>query len=152
MGIRGLIDLMNAEQVYLVRKTFSELARHDHVAALVFYRRLFELDPSLRQLFKSDIEQQAHRLLDMLGVLIAQLERPSGLDMELRGLGARHVDYGVQDEHYATVGQALLGMIGEVLGDQFTPPVRAAWTALFETVQSAMLIGAAQARAARPHI
>lgn len=132
------------DQVYLVRKTFAELARHDHVAALVFYRRLFEIDPGLRPLFKNDIEEQSRKLMEMLGLLIAMLERPAGLDMELRALGARHRGYGVKDEHYATVGQALLAMIGEVLRDQFTPPVREAWTALYGAVQSAMKAGAAQ--------
>ena len=141
---------MTKEQVYLVRKTFAELGRHGHVAALVFYRRLFEIDPALRPLFKHDIEEQSRKLMDMLGLLIAMLERPAGLDVELRSLGARHRDYGVKDEHYATVGQALLGMIGEVLGEQFTPEVRAAWTALYQAVQNAMKTGAAQAASATP--
>ncbi len=135
---------MTTEQVYLVRKSFAELARHDHVAALVFYRRLFELDPELRHLFKGNIEEQARKLLDMLGLLIAMLERPVGLDVELRALGARHHGYGVKEADYATVGQALLGMVEEVLGQQFTPEVRRSWAALYEAVESAMKMGAAQ--------
>lgn len=141
---------MTADQVYLVRKTFAELARHDHVAALVFYRRLFEIDPGLRPLFKHDIEEQARKLLEMLSMLIAMLERPAGLDVELRAMGVRHVGYGVKDEHYAMVGQALIGMIGEVLNNQFTPEVRAAWTALYDAVQSAMKVGAAQVSGKTP--
>ncbi len=57
---------INPEQVHLIRKSFAELARHDHVAALVFYKRLFELDPSLKGLFSNDIEEQSRKLLDML--------------------------------------------------------------------------------------
>ena len=64
---------MSPEQVYLIRKSFAELSRHDHVAALIFYRRLLEIDPALRPLFTTNIEEQSRKLLDMLGSLIASL-------------------------------------------------------------------------------
>ncbi len=136
---------MTPQQVHLIRKSFAELERHDHVAALVFYRRLFQIDPALRPLFKNDIEEQSRKLLDMLGILIAMLERPVGLEMELKAMGARHAGYGVKDEHYATVGQALLDMLAEVLESRFTPEVRAAWTSLYQAVETLMKEGAAQA-------
>ena len=138
---------MTAHQVYLIRKSFAELARHDHVAALVFYRRLFEIDPALRPLFTGSIEEQARKLMDMLGVLISMLERPLGLDMELRAMGGRHAGYGVQDEHYATVGGALLDMLSETLGKDFTPDLRAAWTALYSAVATTMKTGAKESEA-----
>lgn len=135
---------MTPDQVHLIRKSFAELARHDHVAALVFYRRLFEIDPSLRPLFVGDIEQQAKKLIDMLAALISMLERPLGLDMELRAMGARHVDYGVKDEHYATVGRGLIDMLAEVLGNKFTPQTREAWLELYGAVEATMKRGAAE--------
>ena len=135
---------MSPEQVHLIRKSFAELSRHDHIAALVFYRRLFEIDPALRPLFTGNIEEQARKLLDMLAVLIAMLERPLGLDMELRAMGARHAGYGVKDAHYATVAEALLDMLADVLGDKFTPETKAAWVALYGAVEMAMKMGAAE--------
>ena len=138
---------MTPQQVYLIRKSFAELARHDHVAALVFYRRLFEIDPALKPLFTGGIEEQARKLMEMLGVLIAMLERPLGLDMELRAMGARHAGYGVKDEHYATVGRALLDMLAETLDKDFTPEVRAAWAALYGAVEGTMKTGAKESEA-----
>lgn len=135
---------MTPQQVHLIRKSFAELARHDHVAALVFYRRLFELDPELRPLFKNDIEEQSRKLLDMLGVLISMLERPMGLELELKAMGARHLGYGVKDQHYASVGQALLDMLAEVLEARFTAEVREAWTLLYGAVETIMKVGAAE--------
>ncbi len=136
---------MHPEQVHSIRKSFAEISRLDHVAALVFYRRLFELDPALRSLFTSNIEDQSRKLIAMLAALISMLERPAGLDLELRAMGARHAGYGVQDAHYATVGAALLAMLSETLGSAFTPEVRAAWTALYGAVETAMKAGAAAA-------
>lgn len=139
---------MTPQQIHTIRKSFAELSRHDQVAGLVFYRRLFELDPALRPLFKDDIEVQSKKLIDMLGILIAMLEQPLGLEMELRAMGARHLGYGVKDAHYAVVGQALLDMLSETLDGKFTPEIRTAWTALYRAVESLMKEGASQAESA----
>jgi hypothetical protein len=39
----------------------------------------------------------------------------------LRGPRRRHVSYGVKDEHYDTVGKALLDTLAHAFGDDFTP-------------------------------
>ncbi len=135
---------MSPSQVHLIRKSFAELQRHQHVSALVFYRRLFELDPTLRPLFKGDIEEQSRKLLDMLAALISLLESPLGLELELREMGLRHASYGVKEAHYATVGQALLDMLSGTLAKHFTPAVREAWTTLYGTVAATMQAGANQ--------
>jgi len=139
---------MTVQQSLLIRKSFALVEEHRHIDALVFYRRLFTLAPELRPLFRTDIEKQAAKLTDMLSLLIAKLDRPASLEAELLELGARHVAYGVKDEHYEVVGRALLDMLAEVCGAAFTPEVRAAWTALYDSVQSAMRRGAASKLAA----
>ncbi|MBL9132465.1 MAG: hypothetical protein JNG86_14775 [Verrucomicrobiaceae bacterium] len=133
---------MTPQQVHLIRESFHTLSRHGHVAALVFYQRLFELAPELRPMFKGDIEVQSKKLIDMLGVLIAMLERPRGLELELRAMGARHVGYGVKEEHYAVVGAALLSMLAQTLDKEFTPELCTAWTALYGDVEKLMKAGA----------
>lgn len=116
--------------------------------ALIFYRRLFEEEPALRPLFRGDIMIQAKKLTDMLGSLINLLDRGAELHGELEAMGARHAGYGVEDAHYAIVGRALIGMLEEGLGADFTPSVRAAWVELYETVERLMKRGAASASAA----
>src|SRR6266576_12956 len=75
-----------------------------------FYRRLFELSPEVRLLFKREIGPQANKLSQMLAWVIEHLEQPDDLATELRKLGARHGGYGVQIDHYAPVGSALIWM------------------------------------------
>ncbi len=134
---------MDPRQRYLIRTTFAEVERAGEVGALAFYRRLFELDPSLRPMFCGDIREQAKKLTDMLGVLIMMLDSPAQLQSELRAMGAGHQEYGVVDAHYATVGGALLDMLAAVLGERWTPEVQAAWIALYGAVQTEMMAGAA---------
>jgi hemoglobin-like flavoprotein len=47
----------------------------------------------------------------------------------VKSMGRRHAGYGVRDEHYDTVGAALLWTLEQGLGSAFTPAVREAWTA-----------------------
>jgi hemoglobin-like flavoprotein len=136
---------MTPPQPYLIRKSFALVEERRGIAALMFYRRLFALDPGLRPLFKNDIEEQGRKLTEMLAALIGMLERPGALAGELAEMGARHATYGVEDRHYAVVGAALMGMLAEVCGPAFTPDVREAWTALYDAVQSAMREGASAA-------
>ena len=136
---------MNATQTHLVRKSFAAVERQADVAALVFYRRLFELAPGLRPLFRSDIQEQAKKLMEMLAVALNLLDRPAELAGELEDLGARHAGYGTRPEHYAIVKQALVDMFDEVMGGGFTPEMRQAWGELYDFIEAAMLRGAAVA-------
>lgn len=133
---------MTVEQVHLVRRSFIPLERQPNVAALVFYRRLFELNPALRPLFRTDIEEQTHKLMDMLALLLSRLDHPADLQFELEQLGARHAGYGVREEHYAVVGRALLDMLEDMLDSDFTPAVGQAWLELYQIISESMLRGA----------
>lgn len=141
-GPRGWLVGMDPEQIHLVRRSFALVERQKQVAALVFYRRLFSADPSVRPLFRHDIEEQGRKLMETLAGAVSMLEQPAALAAELERLGARHAGYGVRTEHYATVGGALLGMLSDVLGPGFTAEVRSAWSALYGFLSDAMLRGA----------
>lgn len=129
---------MTSNEIQLIRETFPLVARRADLAALLFYKRLFDLDPSLRQLFRPDIEEQGRKLMQMLGAAVQLLEKPDALVPVLEGLGRRHVGYGVRDEHYDTVGEALLWTLHSALGDFFTPNAREAWASLYGFVAATM--------------
>lgn len=137
--------MLTADQTYRIRKTFHLVERQSHVAALVFYQQLFELNPALRPLFTTDIEVQAGKLMEMLATALSLLEKPDALVATLEKLGAAHVGYGVKPEHYDTVGTALLTMLASVLGNDFNPETRTAWTELYQVIAETMLRGAARA-------
>ena len=60
----------------------------------------------------------------------------------VRDLARRHVAYGVQPEHYALVGSALLWTLEQGLGDEFTPALRAAWGAAYCALSEVMIASA----------
>jgi hemoglobin-like flavoprotein len=147
-GIRSFLmgwGVPTAEQTLLLRKSFDVVERQTHVAALIFYQRLFELEPRLRLLFKTDIESQATKLIEMLSVTLGLLERQEELTGTLEHIGASHVGYGVEPSHYGIAEDALLTMLERVLGGQFTKETRQAWVELYQCISQAMLRGAAKA-------
>lgn len=137
---------MTVTQKELVRSSYAQVAAVADTAAELFYARLFELDPGLRRLFKGEAQAQGRKLVQMIGLAVAGLDRWHALAPALRELGRRHESYGVREEDYETVGAALLWALEQGLGPSFTPQVRAAWVAVYAKITSAMLHAAAPTR------
>jgi hemoglobin-like flavoprotein len=134
---------MNPEDVRLVRQSFAQVAPMADTTAEVFYKKLFELDPTLRPLFRTDLTQQGRKLMQMLDAAVALLDRPQALVPTLEGLGRRHAGYGIRDEHYDTMEVALILTLQQGLGPAFTREARSAWIALFDLVAGTMKRAAA---------
>lgn len=130
---------MTPDQIRLVQASFARAKAGSADLAAHFYRRLFEIDPALRELFRGDMHRQGERLLQMLGAAVGLLGRPETLFPVLHSLGARHAGYGVQPAHYDSVGSALLDTLAEALGPGFTHELHAAWTRLLAVVRQEML-------------
>ena len=138
---------MNSEQINLVQSSFNQVRPIATTAAELFYQRLFLLDPSLRPMFKGDMAHQGRMLMSMLSSAVNGLTQLEALVPVVRQLGARHAAYGVRDEHYATVGMALLWTLEQGLGDDFTPDVRKAWIRAYAVLSGTMQAGATEAHA-----
>jgi hemoglobin-like flavoprotein len=94
------------------------------------------------------MDEQGRKLMQMLTVAVRGLDRLDELVPAVRALGERHVRYGVRDEHYATVGSALLWTLELGLDEAFTPEVREAWAAVYTVLADTMKQGAAEAACA----
>ena len=86
----------------------------------MFYARLFELDPSLRRLFKGDMKEQGRKVMAMIGVAVKALTHLESVVPAVQALGRRHAGYGVEERHYAVVEEALVGTLAQGLGTSFT--------------------------------
>ena len=137
--------MLDNRQVDLVQSSFAKVQPISDAAAQMFYDRLFELDPTLRPMFTSDLREQGKKLMSMLAMVVSNLRHLDRIVPGVRALGERHVHYGVRDEHYATVGSALLWTLERGLGSFFTEDVREAWAAAFSLVAVTMRDAAAGA-------
>jgi hemoglobin-like flavoprotein len=134
---------MTPNQVDLIRASWASVEPIQDVAATLFYDRLFELDPTLRRLFRNaDMAQQKKILMQTLTVVVKSLDRLDQLVPAIEALGRRHAGYGIRAEHYETVGAALLWTLGQGLGEGFTTDVERAWTQAYSTLASVMIAAA----------
>jgi len=136
---------LTPRQKQLVQETFATIAPIADDAAALFYRRLFEIDPSLRRMFKDDMTEQRKRLMQMIAVAVRGLDRLDQLVPAVQDLGRRHAGYGVEDRHYDTVGKALLWTLEKGLGNAFTPEVKEAWATVYGVLASTMKNAAREA-------
>jgi hemoglobin-like flavoprotein len=130
---------MNEETIKLVQASWVKVMPIAPQAAELFYSNLFKMDPSLRAMFKGDMQAQGKKLMQMINAAVGKLSDLDTLFPILQGLGQRHATYGVQPDHYATVGSALLTTLSQGLGDEFTPQVRQAWVQVYGTMTNIML-------------
>jgi hemoglobin-like flavoprotein len=136
---------MTPEEKSLVKETFAQVVPIADQAAALFYGRLFEVDPSLRPLFKTEIAAQGKKLMQTLGYCVSKLDALDELLPAVRELGRKHVAYGAKESDYTTVGGALLWTVEQGLGPAFTPAVKAAWTTVYQALAATMMEGARSA-------
>ena len=129
---------MTENQVSLVQGTFAKVAPISETAAEIFYGKLFEIDPSLKPLFTSDIKEQGKKLMSMIGAAVGGLNNIEALVPVVQDLGKRHVSYGVTPEHYETVASALLYTLEKGLGEAWTPEVKDAWVEVYTVLATTM--------------
>ena len=130
---------MNTEQVKLVQESFEKVVPIAGTAATLFYDRLFETTPEVKSLFKGDMEQQKLALMQTLGVVVKGLTAPETILPAVKSLAERHKDYGVQPDHFTSVGASLLWTLEKGLGDAYTPEVNDAWVAAYTMLSGVMI-------------
>jgi len=137
--------MMTPEQIELVKSSWGKVVPISEQAAELFYGRLFELDPELKELFKGDMAEQGRKLMAMLNTAINSLDKLEEIVPAVQDMGRRHVDYGIKEEDYNTVGTALLWTLQQGLGDEFTKDVKDAWIETYAIVATTMKDAASQA-------
>jgi hemoglobin-like flavoprotein len=140
---------MTPEQAALVQQSFANVAPISDQAAMMFYDRLFEIAPSVKAMFPSDMTEQRKKLMATLAVVVNGLSKLDSVLPAASALAKRHVSYGAKPEHYPVVGSALLWTLEKGLGAGWTPDIADAWGAAYATLSGFMISEAyGQAQAA----
>lgn len=130
---------MTPQQIALIRSQFGIVAARKDLFAAAFYEALFVTDPTLRPLFPADMKPQRAKLVQALAHVILSLDDLGAVLDDVRILGLRHVGYGVEPDHYNTVGEALLAALAETLGEVFDAAAESAWALAYGTIADVMI-------------
>ena len=130
---------MTPQEKALVKETWRKLEPKADTVARLFYDRLFEIDETTRPLFKAvDLLKQRQKLIHALSVVVQGLDNLDKLVPTLTALGGRHVQYGVTDRHYESVGAALLWTLKRALEPEWTSEAQAAWSSAYGLLTDVM--------------
>jgi hemoglobin-like flavoprotein len=134
---------MDSHQISLVKSSWKIFqAINPVIVGDVFYTKLFMMAPRLRHLFGQPKEEQSKKLIDMLSIVVARLDRLDELSEDIRQLALRHAGYGVKADHYAIVGSALLWTLETGLGNEWTGEIKDAWEACYTMLAETMIMTA----------
>jgi hemoglobin-like flavoprotein len=129
--------------VELLESSFAQIKERETEFSAYFYSNLFADYPIVKPLFtNSDMVEQQKKLFKSLVLVVDSLRKPDVLTGALKGLGTRHVKYGVLPEHYPMVGSTLLKVFAICLAEAWTPNVEQAWIEAYGVVAQVMLDGA----------
>jgi hemoglobin-like flavoprotein len=130
---------MTPDSKITVKRSWALVLPIADAAAVLFYNRLFEIDPSTRPLFAhTNPAEQRRKLMLALNLAVEGLDDLDRLVPVIEGLGRRHVAYGVTDGHYHSVGVALLWTLEQGLGAVWTKEMATAWTEAYALLSGVM--------------
>jgi hemoglobin-like flavoprotein len=130
--------MLPAQRQHIEQSWAIAAAAPDELARC-FYARLFEIDSVAARLFATtDMDAQRAKFVAMLDTVVRAIDEPRALVHGLAALGRRHAAYGATEQHYASVGEALLAALGATLGPAFTPDARLAWSEAYALVAAVM--------------
>jgi methyl-accepting chemotaxis protein len=76
--------------------------------------------------------------IEMLDKALFMLE-VKRLEENMKQLGELHVTYGVKEEYFPIMGEALIFTLKKCLPDEFNPAIKTAWTAVYLTMSTQMI-------------
>jgi hemoglobin-like flavoprotein len=129
---------LTTQQIALVQSSFRTVQPVAETAGEIFYRRLFEIEPETRSLFRGDMQEQGRKFMQVLAVAVGGLSNMPTLVPMVQQLGLRHVRYGVKARHFDSVREALLWTLALVLQDAYTDDVRSAWATAYAMLAGVM--------------
>ena len=128
----------NDDQVRILRESYAALEPAGDLVATLFFRRLDQIAPEVRELLPASKQELHAQLRSSLGLAIASLDRFAEINPALKLLGSRFRTLGVNEFHYGAVGEALLWTLECSLGEKCDSETFDAWTAFCTEIAEIM--------------
>ena len=110
--------MLSAATIDVIQSTIPLLEEHGRTITDVFYKRLFENHPFLKNIFNMANQGKGEQSRALSDAVIAYAKNIDNLEVLLptvQRIANKHVSLGVQAKHYDVVGIHLLAAIQEVL-------------------------------------
>eukprot|EP01084_Bolivina_argentea_P089892 162082_1 len=131
--------IVSDAEIAIVQSSWSKVQKVLDVAVTSFYKDLIGSTAEVRKLFsKTDLTQQANKLVRAIGSTVALLSDLSELEPILEELGRRHVYYNVLPRHFKYLKLAWFNMLKHALALGWTDEVQEAWNKVWRYMTTIM--------------
>ncbi len=137
---------MKQEQIILVQETWGKIIPELDPASNDFMDKLLEIKPDLIKLFRTDTRELGLLMMAMINRAITALDDFEEFRPEIQKLGKRHIHYGVTDDDFDKVAEALLWTLKKYLGAAYTDEVADAWVVAYTQIAQVMKESSAQSQ------
>jgi hemoglobin-like flavoprotein len=117
----------------------------------MLYDTLFEMAPSLKTLFSRPRPVMAMKMIEMVTMLVSFSDDEVRMTEQINWLGSKHVKYGAKPHHVPILGQMLVTVLEQAVGDEWTEEMSTAWTDLWNA-SCEKLMGAINAGETYGHV
>jgi len=102
-----------------------------------FYKRLFDISPLSKNLFKNDMSAQGKMLVKVISMALASAGDTAVFVDTLQKLARRHFKYNVKAVEYGLVGEVLLWSLNLVIGEnEYTTDMNDSWVRVYNLMLS----------------
>jgi len=120
---------LSQQTMDIVKATAPALQQHGVAITTRMYERLFE-NAEVKEMFDQAAQKSGEQPKKLAAAILAyaqNIDKLANLDAAVARMVARHVETGVNPEHYPLVADAFLPAIKDVLKDAVSDEVLAAW-------------------------
>lgn len=132
---------MDTARIERLESSFKLLAPRGPEMVDRFFAHLLAKHPGLRLMFPSDLSGPKRKFLASMVLVAQSLRTPEQFREPFFEMGARHVNYGAQPEHYPIVRDTLIGVMKDMSGPAWSEQLSADWKAALDQVVTVMLEG-----------
>ena len=105
-----------------------------------FYKRLFDVHPLCKPMFKSGMKSQGKFLMKLISLALSLLNDENKFKDTLADLAERHNLMGIKAIEYGVVGEVFFWTIHHSLGDEaYTVETHSVWVKIFSRMLSVMV-------------
>lgn len=123
--------MLSIKTIEIVKSTIPLLETAGVAITEHFYRRMFRLNPELKNIFNMSNQHSGRQQFALFGAIAAyakNIENPAVLAAAIERIAHKHTSFNVQPEQYQVVGHHLIETLRELAPAAFTAEVEAAWT------------------------
>jgi len=103
------------------------------------YETIIRTAPNLKAIFNRPPQVMAMKFIDMLSTVVSFADDSDRMKEQVRWLGVRHVKYGAKQHHVVIMGQVIISVLEEAVGEEWTTEMEKAWLDLWNSCCEAMM-------------